>query len=56
MAIDTGDLVDKTYKAIMVKAERFNHDLTLQFTLLSLFFAGRNLPASAHCFEEETFR
>ncbi len=31
MAIDTGDLTDKTYKAIMIEAERFNHDLTLQF-------------------------
>ena len=35
MAIDTGDLTDKTYKAIMIEAERFNHDLTLQFGLLS---------------------
>lgn len=29
MAIDTGDLTDKTYEAIMIEAERFNHDLTL---------------------------
>ncbi|MDQ6761888.1 MAG: hypothetical protein M3015_04575 [Bacteroidota bacterium] len=35
MAIDTGDLTDKTYKAIMIEAERFNHDLTQQFGLLS---------------------
>ncbi len=35
MPIDTDDLTDKTYKAIMVEAERFNHDLTLQFGLLS---------------------
>ena len=35
MAIDTDDLSDKTYKAIMVEAEKFNHDLTLQFGLLS---------------------
>lgn len=35
MAVDTGDLTDKTYKAIMIEAERFNHDLTLQFGLLS---------------------
>ncbi len=33
--MDTGDLTDKTYKAIMVEAEKFNHDLTLQFGLLS---------------------
>lgn len=33
--MDTGDLTDKTYKAIMVEAERFHHDLTLQFGLLS---------------------
>lgn len=35
MAIDTGDLSDQTSKAIMIEAERFNHDLTLQFGLLS---------------------
>ena len=35
MPIDTGDLTDKTYKAIMIEAERFNHNLTLQFGLLS---------------------
>lgn len=35
MAIDTDDLTDKTYKAIMIEAEQFNHDLTLQFGLLS---------------------
>ena len=35
MPIDTGDLTDKTYQAIMVQAERFNHNLTLQFGLLS---------------------
>ena len=35
MAVDTDDLSDKTYKAIMIEAERFNHDLTLQFGLLS---------------------
>ena len=33
--MDTGDLSNKTYKAILVEAERFNHDLTLQFGLLS---------------------
>lgn len=35
MAIDTDDLSRRTYKAIMIEAERFNHDLTLQFGLLS---------------------
>jgi len=35
MAIDTGDLTDKTYKAIMLESEKFHHDLTLQFGLLS---------------------
>ncbi len=33
--MDTDDLTDKTYKAILIEAERFNHDLTLQFGLLS---------------------
>lgn len=35
MPIDTGDLSDNTYNAIMIEAEKFNHDLTLQFGLLS---------------------
>lgn len=35
MSIDTGDLTDKTYEAIMIEAERFDHNLTLQFGLLS---------------------
>jgi hypothetical protein len=35
MAIDTDDLSKKTYKAIMIEAERFDHNLTLQFGLLS---------------------
>ena len=35
MAIDTGDLTDKTYQAIMIEAERFDDNLTLQFGLLS---------------------
>lgn len=34
MPIDTGDLSDKVYKAIMIEAEKFNHDLTFQFGLL----------------------
>lgn len=33
--MDTGDLTDKTYKAIMIEAESFDHNLTLQFGLLS---------------------
>lgn len=35
MPIDTGDLTDKTYEAIMIEAEKFDHNLTLQFGLLS---------------------
>jgi hypothetical protein len=33
--MDTDDLSQETYRAIMVEAERFNHDLTLRFGLLS---------------------
>ncbi len=33
--MDTDDLSDKTYKGIIAEAEKFNHDLTLQFGLLS---------------------
>lgn len=33
--MDTGDLTEETYCAIMVEAEAFNQDLTLQFGLLS---------------------
>lgn len=33
--MDTGDLSEETYRAIMLEAESFNHDLTLQFGLLS---------------------
>ncbi len=33
--MDTGDLSEEIYNAIMIEAERFNHDLTLQFGLLS---------------------
>lgn len=35
MSIDTGNLTNNTYQAIMIKAERFDHNLTLQFGLLS---------------------
>ena len=33
--MDTDDLSQEAYKAIIVEAERFNHDLTLRFGLLS---------------------
>ena len=33
--MDTGDLSEETYRAILNEAENFNHDLTLQFGLLS---------------------
>jgi hypothetical protein len=33
--MDTSDLSAKTFKAILLEAERFNHDLTLQYGLLS---------------------
>jgi len=33
--MDTDDLTTKTYKAILGEAEKFHHDLTLQFGLLS---------------------
>lgn len=33
--MDTGDLSEETYRAILIESERFNHDLTLQFGLLS---------------------
>jgi len=42
--MDTGDLSEETYNAIMIEAERFNHDLTLQFGLLSY-----------HCTDEDDF-
>ncbi len=35
MAIDTDDLSDKTYNAIILESEKFNDNLTLQFGLLS---------------------
>lgn len=35
MPIDTDDLTDKKYNAIIAEAEKFNHDPTLQFGLLS---------------------
>jgi len=33
--MDTGDLSEETYRAILLESENFNHDLTLQFGLLS---------------------
>ncbi len=42
--MDTGDLSEEAYLAIMIEAERFNHDLTLQFGLLSY-----------HCKDEDDF-
>ena len=33
--MDTDDLSRETYRAIIVEAEKFNHDLTSQFGLLS---------------------
>lgn len=35
MPLDTDDLSDKTCQAILVEAEQFDHNLTLQFGLLS---------------------
>lgn len=33
--MDTDDLSEEAYRAIMIEAEMFNHDLTLQFGVLS---------------------
>ena len=33
--MDTDDLSRETYRAIIIEADKFNHDLTLQFGLLS---------------------
>jgi len=33
--MDTDDLSIPTYKGILIEAEKFNHDLTLQFGVLS---------------------
>jgi hypothetical protein len=38
--MDTGDLSEETYRAIMIETEVFNHDLTLQFGLLSGYCKG----------------
>lgn len=33
--MDTDDLSEEAYKGVMLEAEKFNHDLTLQFGLRS---------------------
>ncbi|MBW6484469.1 MAG: hypothetical protein K0B10_15620 [Vicingaceae bacterium] len=33
--MDTDELSNETYEAILIEAEKFNHNLTLQFGLLS---------------------
>lgn len=33
--MDTDDLSIPTYDGVLIKAERFNHDLTLQFGVLA---------------------
>ena len=33
--MDTDDLSNETYKAVIIEAEKFNHDLTLQFGVLA---------------------
>lgn len=42
--MDTDDLSQEAYKAVIIEAERFNHDLTLRFGLLSQY-----------CVDEEVF-
>jgi hypothetical protein len=38
--MDTDELTEKTYNAILVEAEKFHHDLTLRFGLLSYECSG----------------
>ncbi len=33
--MDTDELSSETYKAVIIEAEKFNHDLTLQFGVLA---------------------
>lgn len=40
--MDTGDLSAETYQAILIEAEKFNHNLTLQFGLLSSVCKNEN--------------
>jgi hypothetical protein len=42
MAIDTDELSDEVYEAIIGGAEEFNHDLTLQFGVLSYRCSDEN--------------
>lgn len=42
--MDTDDLSIEAYKAVIVEAEQFHHDLTLRFGLLS-----------SHCIDEEDY-
>ncbi|MEA1874975.1 MAG: hypothetical protein U9N51_11210 [Bacteroidota bacterium] len=35
--MDTDDLSDETYNAIIIEAEKFNHNLTLQFGVMASF-------------------
>ena len=43
MNFDTDDLSDESYNAIMREAERFHHDLTLQFGVLSSECSDENI-------------
>jgi len=43
MNFDTDDLSDESYNAIMREAERFHHDLTLQFGLFSSECSDENM-------------
>jgi hypothetical protein len=40
--LDTDDLSQEAYKAVILEAERFHHDLTLQFGLLSYECSDEN--------------
>jgi len=40
--MDTDDLSNETYKAVIITAEKFNHDLTLQFGCLAMECADDN--------------
>ena len=42
--MDTDDLSTETYRGIIIEAERFDHDLTLQFGVLA-----------SHCKDEEEY-
>jgi hypothetical protein len=40
--MDTDDLSENTYQAIIAEAEHFNHDLTLQFGLLPYYCSNES--------------